>query len=74
MNDDATYRLENKLKVYRAMRNLTQGELADRVQVTRKSINSIENGHFVPSTELALRMAKVLECSVEDLFQLPAKE
>lgn len=64
-------RLLNQLKVRRAMNDLTQGDLAERVGVTRKSVNSIENGHFVPSTELALRMARVLGCTVEDLFQLP---
>ena len=53
------------------MNDLTQGDLAERVGVTRKSVNSIENGHFVPSTELALKMARVLGCTVEDLFQLP---
>ena len=71
MSDNPSNRLNNKLKVYRAMRDLTQGDLAERVFVTRKSVNSIENGHFVPSTELALRMAHALGCSVEDLFQLP---
>jgi len=66
-------RLDNKLKVFRAINDLTQGELAERVGVTRKSVNSIEKGHFVPSTELALRMAREMACTVEDLFQLPAK-
>ena len=73
MTDHAAMRLVNKLKVHRALHDLTQGELAERVGVTRKSVNSIENGHFVPSTELALRMAHVLECTVEGLFQLPPK-
>lgn len=71
MTDRTSPRLVNKLKVHRAICDLTQGDLAERVGVTRKSINSIENGHFVPSTELALRMARVLKCTVEDLFQLP---
>jgi putative transcriptional regulator len=53
------------------MKDMTQGALAEAVGVTRKSVNSIENGHYVPSTELALKMAKVLECTVEELFQLP---
>jgi putative transcriptional regulator len=64
-------RLNNALKVRRAMKDMTQGALAEAVGVTRKSVNSIENGHYVPSTELALKMAKVLECTVEELFQLP---
>ncbi len=68
-NDDP--RLLNKLKVRRAMKDMTQDALAKQIGVTRKSVNSIENGHFVPSTELALKMAQVLECTVEELFQLP---
>ena len=64
-------RLNNALKVRRAMKDMTQGALAEAVGVTRKSVNSIENGHYVPSTELALKMARVLECTVEELFQLP---
>lgn len=71
MTEHATHRLVNKLKVHRAMLDLTQGELAALVGVTRKSVNSIENGHVVPSTELALRIAHALECTVEGLFQLP---
>ncbi len=59
------------MKVRRAMSELTQAELAQKAGVTRKSINSIENGHFVPSTELALKMANILKCTVEELFQLP---
>lgn len=64
-------RLLNQLKVRRAMSDVTQADLAEQVGVTRKSVNSIENGHFVPSTELALKMAIALDCTVEDLFQLP---
>ena len=74
MTDHAKHRLENKLKIHRAMCDITQAELAALVGVTRKSVNSIEKGHFVPSTELALRMARVMKCTVEELFQLPAEE
>ena len=49
---------------------ITQANLAEAVQVTRKSINAIENGIFVPSTVLALKIATVLNCDVEDLFKL----
>mgnify|MGYP001331479518 FL=1 len=49
---------------------ITQANLAEAVQVTRKSINSIENGIYVPSTVLALKIATVLNCDVEDLFKL----
>jgi len=71
MSDSSNPRLINKMKVRRAMSELTQAELAQKAGVTRKSINSIENGHFVPSTELALKMANILKCTVEELFQLP---
>ena len=50
---------------------ITQANLAEAVQVSRKSINAIENGIYVPSTVLSLKIAKILNCSVEDLFQLP---
>lgn len=60
----------NTIKVERARKNITQGELADAIQVSRQTINSIENGKFVPSTVLALKMAKFFNCKMEDLFEL----
>jgi putative transcriptional regulator len=63
-------RLSNTLKVQRAKQDLTQEQLADLVRVTRKTINTIENGRYVPSTVLALRLARVLRTPVEELFQL----
>ena len=53
------------------MHDLTQAELAARIGVSRKSVNAIERGHFVPSTVLALRLAREFGVSVETLFQLP---
>ena len=50
---------------------ITQASLAEAVQVSRKSINAIENGIYVPSTVLALKIAETLNCKVEDLFELP---
>ena len=50
---------------------LTQANLAEAVQVSRKSINAIENGIYIPSTLLALKIAKTLKCNVEDIFQIP---
>ena len=67
-NDHAE--LTNHLKVYRKKMGLTQEALAKKVHVSRKSINAVENGVYVPSTVLALRIAKVLECSMHDLFEL----
>jgi putative transcriptional regulator len=62
--------LKNTLKVQRAKHNLTQEQLAEVVGVTRKSINTIENGRYVPSTYLALKLSKALAVPVEELFQL----
>nr|WP_211095363.1 helix-turn-helix transcriptional regulator [Yoonia maricola] len=59
------------LRVYRAQAKLTQAELANLIGVSRKTINTIENGVFTPSTTLALTLAKALNCSVHDLFALP---
>ncbi len=65
-------RLSNRLREERARRNLTQAELAAMVDVSRKTINTVENGVFVPSTVLALRLARALGTTVESLFQLSA--
>jgi putative transcriptional regulator len=62
--------LSNRLKEERVRLGWTQAELADRAGVSRKTINTVENGVFVPSTILALRLARVLERPVEDLFAL----
>jgi putative transcriptional regulator len=62
--------LKNTLKVQRAKKDLTQEQLAQMVGVTRKTINTVEKGKYVPSTYLALKLAKVLEVSVEELFQI----
>ena len=62
--------LKNRIKVYRAMNDWTQEELARRVSVTRKTINTVENGKFIPSAYLALRIAKAFDAAVEDVFQL----
>lgn len=62
--------LLNKIKVYRAMNDWTQEELADRVGVTRKTINTIENGIFMPSVYLAIKIAQTFGVRVEDVFQL----
>lgn len=62
--------MRNTIKVERAKKNLTQAELAERIGVSRQAVNSIETGKFIPSTLLALRMAKVFEVLVEQIFQL----
>ena len=63
--------LLNNLEELRKAAGLTQQELSESAEVSRKSINAIENGVYVPSTVLALKIAKNLNCKVEDLFKLP---
>jgi len=64
-------KLLNNLESLRRKAGLTQGELSVKAEVSRKSINAIENGIYVPSTVLALKISKTLNCTVDDLFQLP---
>jgi len=66
--------MKNKIKVYRAMRNMTQEELAYQLRVTRRTINSIEGGKYNPSIEVAFRMARLFNVPVEDLFSLDEGE
>jgi putative transcriptional regulator len=63
--------LLNNLEELRKAAGFTQQELSESAEVSRKSINAIENGVYVPSTVLALKIAKTLNCKVEDLFKLP---
>lgn len=62
--------LLNSLKAARTAAGLTQADLAEKVGVTRKTINTVENGVFIPSTVLSLKLARALGARVEDLFQL----
>mgnify|MGYP003294347428 CR=1 FL=1 len=62
--------MKNKLKVARAEMDITQGELAEKINVSRQTINAIESGKYVPSTVLALKMAKVFGKNVEEIFFL----
>ena len=63
-------KLLNNLEKLRKSAGLTQQELSESADVSRKSINAIENGIYVPSTVLALKISKTLGCKVEDLFRL----
>ncbi|WP_313806127.1 helix-turn-helix transcriptional regulator [Flavobacterium sp.] len=66
--------MKNNVKVQRAIANLTQAELAEKIGVSRQTINAIEAGKYVPSTVLALKMAKLFEKSVNDIFELEADD
>ncbi len=62
--------LATSLRQMREAAGLTQGQLAEAIGVSRKTINTVENGVFVPSNVIALKLARALACSVEVLFQL----
>lgn len=62
--------MRNRLKIARAELDITQEELAKRIGVSRQTINAVESGRYVPSTVLALKMAKVFGKNVEEIFLL----
>jgi putative transcriptional regulator len=62
--------LENRIRVFRAEHRLSQAELADAIGVSRKTISTIEVGRFVPSTIIALKIARYFEVPVEEIFFL----
>lgn len=66
--------MKNKLKVQRAIHDMTQADLAEKIGVSRQSINAIEKNKYVPSTVLALKIAKVFKVAVEDIFILEGNE
>jgi putative transcriptional regulator len=65
--------LNNKVKTRRVLADLTQEDLAQRVGVTRQTVLAIEKGNYAPSVVLALRLAKTLRCTVEELFDESAE-
>jgi putative transcriptional regulator len=66
--------MKNRLKIERAILNLTQEELAQKIGVSRQTINSIETNRFVPSTVLALKLSRLFGKSVNDFFELDDDE
>ncbi|RIW15860.1 transcriptional regulator [Algoriphagus lacus] len=62
--------MKNSIKVERAKKDMTQQDLAEKVQVSRQTINSIEAGKYVPSTVLALKIARIFGVAMENLFEL----
>ena len=63
--------MKNRLKVLRAERNWSQGDLADRLEVSRQSVNAIETGKYDPSLPLAFRIAQLFELRIEQIFTPP---
>ncbi len=66
--------MKNKIKVYRAMHDLTQDQLASRLHVTRQTILAIEKGKYDPSLELAYKIARFFHVSIEEVFTYEEKE
>lgn len=62
--------LDNRIRVFRAEHNMSQAELAERIGVSRKTISTIEVGRFVPSTVIALKIARYFDVPVEEVFFL----
>ncbi len=66
--------MKNNIKVQRAMRNMTQADLAKKISVSRQTINAMEGNKYVPSTILALKIARLFEKQVEEIFELDAED
>lgn len=66
--------VKNKLKVYRATKDLTQEQLAQKVGISRQTVIAIEYNKYLPSLRLAFRFARLFNVSVEDIFEYDEKE
>ena len=66
--------MKNNIRVERAIKRITQQQLAERIGVSRQTINAIESGKYIPSTLLALKMSKVFEKPVDDIFLLEERD
>jgi putative transcriptional regulator len=66
--------MKNNIRIHRALKNITQADLANLIQVSRQTINTIESRKYVPSTLLALKIAKVFGVAVEEIFELEEED
>ncbi len=62
--------MKNTIKIHRVTHDMTQEDLANQLEVSRQTINAIENNKYFPSLELGLKLAKIFSCTVEELFSL----
>ena len=62
--------MNNNIRMYRGKYKMTQEDLSIKLEVSRQTINSIENNKYFPSLELGLKLSKIFECKVDDLFSL----
>ena len=65
--------MNNRLKILRAERDWSQSDLADRLEVSRQSVNAIETGRYDPSLPLAFRIAEMFDLSIEEVFESPSR-
>ena len=65
--------MQNRLRLLRAERNWSQQDLADRLEVSRQSVNAIETGRYDPSLPLAFRIAELFGLAIEDVFESPSR-
>ena len=66
--------MKNRVKIQRAIKDLTQESLANEIGVSRQTINSIENNRYIPSTILALKISKVFDKNVNEIFELEEED
>lgn len=66
--------MTNRLRMLRAERGWSQGDLAERLEVSRQSVNAIETGRYDPSLPLAFRIAELFGLAIEEIFNSPSKE
>lgn len=66
--------MKNKLKIERAIKDITQEKLAKMIGVSRQTVNSIEKGRYIPSTTLALKISEVFEKTVNEIFELEEED
>ncbi len=66
--------MNNRLRVLRAERGWSQGDLAERLQVSRQSVNAIETGRYDPSLPLAFKIAELFDLTIESIFHSPSKD
>lgn len=62
--------MKNKIRMYRSIRKVSQQSLSEKMGVSRQTMNSIENGKYLPSLLLAMKLASYFECKVEELFEM----
>ena len=66
--------MKNKIRIYRSIHKVSQQALSEKMGVSRQTMNSIENGKYLPSLLLAMRLSSYFDCKVEDLFEIEASD